>query len=225
MALFDLDNTLVDRSAFRRWAHGFVRERDLEDWAVDYLCLLDDDGLAPRVTVFRGARDRFSLASSVDELILHYRQTYPLFHRPDPNVLLALGSLRAAGWRVGIVTNGPPSQIDKIERSGLRPYIDAWAISDDVGYAKPDPRLFMETIRRCGGDASSPTWMIGDTAATDIDGGRRAGCRTIWLRHGREWDIRGYTPDAVVDTVADAIRVVLTMTPEPDLDVPRPVDA
>src|SRR5580698_7657056 len=45
LALFDLDNTLVDRQAtYRRWAVSFAGTRDLDEEAIDWLCEVDNDG-------------------------------------------------------------------------------------------------------------------------------------------------------------------------------------
>lgn len=210
VALFDLDNTLVDRvAAFRRWAEGFTSEHGLDHSAVEWLCEQDDDGFAARDELLAAARTRFSITEPVARLLRRYRRDYPRHYVPDPRVHAALASLRRAGWRVGIVTNGPPSQAEKIDRCGLRPLVDAWAISGEIGVAKPDPRIFAEAVRRCGVGSRSPVWMTGDTAAADIDGGRRSGCRTIWLRRGRSWELADFAPDVIVDSVADAVHAML----------------
>ncbi|MFF5172397.1 hypothetical protein ACFY3U_07165 [Micromonospora sp. NPDC000089] len=48
LALFDLDNTLVDRSAaFRRWAAEFCADRHLPDDALAWLIATDRDGGPP----------------------------------------------------------------------------------------------------------------------------------------------------------------------------------
>lgn len=225
IVLFDLDNTLVDRaSAFRCWAEAFARDQGLDRSAAEWLCGHDDDGFADRTKLFEAARQEFSLESPVQELIDLYRTTYPVYYESDPDVIVALRSLRRAGWRLGVVTNGPRSQVEKIERSGLRPFLDAWTISDELGWTKPDARLFAETIRRCGGDERSLVWMVGDTASTDIEGGREAGCKTVWLRRGRSWQRRDFTPDAIVDSVTGAIEVILAMSPGTEPDSRRSVD-
>ena len=48
--------------------------------------------------------------------------------------------------------------------------------------------------------------MVGDSADTDIAGGRAAGLRTAWLHHGREWERPDLPPDALVATIHDAVR-------------------
>jgi putative hydrolase of the HAD superfamily len=212
LALFDLDNTLVDRqAAFLGWARRFVAYRGLDNGAVAALCELDDDGFARRERVFDAARIRYDLPESTATLIAEYRSSYPAFFEPDPAVNEALGILRAQGWHTGVVTNGPPSQLEKLVRAGLMELIDGYCISDEFGVAKPDPRIFEEAIDRCVGPGTAPTtvWMVGDSAVADIGGGRGAGLRTIWLHRGRDWEATGYRPDAVADDIRDAIERIL----------------
>ncbi|GAA3424631.1 hypothetical protein GCM10018953_18140 [Streptosporangium nondiastaticum] len=46
LALFDLDNTLIDLdAAFLLWAHEFAKEHRLSRKAVDHLVKLDRNGL------------------------------------------------------------------------------------------------------------------------------------------------------------------------------------
>ena len=51
---------------------------------------------------------------------------------------------------------------------------------DPVGIGKPEPPLFREAIDRLG-CAPHQAAMVGDSTASDIEGGRAAGMFTIWL--------------------------------------------
>ncbi|MFJ2034303.1 hypothetical protein [Streptosporangium sp. NPDC087985] len=69
LALFDLDNTLVNLDeAFQVWAEEFAEEHALEREAVDWLLSLDRAGYPHREVFFTKVRDRFALPESVDEL-------------------------------------------------------------------------------------------------------------------------------------------------------------
>ncbi len=212
LALFDLDNTLIDRqAAYRRWAEGFVAHNKLTGDALDWLCVADADGFADRDDVFVEARQRFGLTESVAELVATYRQEYPTFYRPDDEINTALVRLRRAGWRIGVVTNGPPSQHEKVERAGLGPLIDACCVSEELGLAKPDLGIFTEAIRAAGGlpPPGEPAWMVGDAPGPDIGGGRAAGLQTAWIHRNRPWERTDYRPDAIVATVPEAVALLL----------------
>ncbi|MFF3852896.1 HAD family hydrolase [Micromonospora sp. NPDC002575] len=101
LALFDLDNTLVDRSeAFRLWAVEFCADHGLPGDALAWLIASDQDGSVPRDWFFGEVTARFGLAS-VDTAWGQYRRRMPeLVSCPD-EVLEALTLLRGDGWTVG----------------------------------------------------------------------------------------------------------------------------
>lgn len=213
LALFDLDNTLIDRqAAFGSWAEHFVAERGLEAPAVELLRNLDRDGFASREEVFAALAERYPGLGSVDELVALYRAAYPSCIPPVPEVVAQLARLREAGWKLAIVTNGPVSQHEKISRSGLAGSFDACCVSADLGIEKPDRRIFEEAALRCGAPLAGWTsrWMVGDAPGPDVAGGIAAGLRTIWMHRGRAWPETGYRPDAARGSVAEAVDLLLS---------------
>lgn len=211
LAIFDLDNTLVDRDgAFRRWANEFVTRHGLDPvserrWLID----ADGEGYTPRPAFAAALRDRYGLAEPPDALLAGYRERVVALLEPDPRVAAALDRLRAAGWRVAIATNGTvPQQRAKIRRAGLADRADAIAISDEVGVKKPDPRIFEVAASRAGARLADGGWMVGDCPTRDIAGGQGVGLRTIWLHHGRTWDPSTPAPDAIVDSVPATVPVL-----------------
>jgi putative hydrolase of the HAD superfamily len=208
VALFDLDNTLLDReAAFARWARSFCTAHRLPDDARDWLVVADDDGMRPRDELFAGVRSRFALDDPVADLVHAYHRDYPMtFEFPDDS-RNALRRLRAAGWKVAVVTNGPKSQERKLEVARLRDEVDAVCVSALVDSWKPDSGIFEEAARRCG--VSLDGWMIGDSGPADIRGGQGVGLRTIWFHRGRTWDLGGPEPDAQAADVPAAVRIIL----------------
>ena len=213
--LFDLDNTLFDRQlAYAQWARSFAERRGLDAEAVRVLCEADDDGFATRHAVFDVARQRLNLTETIEELITEYRKEYTAFLEPDQDAIRALRRLRSNDFRVGVITNGPTTQNEKIERAGLLPLIDGVCISQQFGVDKPDARIFHEAIRRCCG-IETPTdegWMVGDSAAFDIAGGRGVGLRTVWLSRSRTWTETDFFPDVIASSVSDAVEQILRRT-------------
>jgi FMN phosphatase YigB (HAD superfamily) len=208
LAIFDLDNTLVDRSAaFARWAEGFALRYGLGADAPAWLIEADGDGFSPRRGVFEAARERFALAESVDALLAAYGEDYPSQFAPDPNVQAALGLLHDAGWQIAVATNGPSTQRRKIDGAGLGPQLDAICVSGELGFAKPDRRIFEAACAQAGlGPAALESgWMVGDTAAADIRGAHEIGMRSAWLHRGRRWEEPAFSPDEVVGSVAEAV--------------------
>ncbi|MGP3929612.1 HAD family hydrolase [Nonomuraea sp. KM88] len=207
LALFDLDNTLIDRlDAFRRWTAEFASERGLGEGAASWMVELDANGSVPMETFFELVRERFRLPEPAGELWRAYRARLPQLVSCRAEVLAGLDRLRAAGWAVGVVTNGrADNQTGKLESTGLASRLDGWAISGAEGVSKPDVRLFEIGIRRCGASPAAGGWMVGDDLTNDVGGGRGAGLRTIWVDRGTVAEPSGGGADHVVTDVVAAI--------------------
>jgi putative hydrolase of the HAD superfamily len=213
LAIFDLDNTLIDRAAtVRLWARDWVDRYRLDPAEVAWLIDADGDGFVPRPLFMAAVRDRYGLAEPVDTLLTRFRAQIVDLVDPDPTVTVALNTLRRAGWRIAIATNGATDQQwAKIRRTGLDQHTDAVAVSEEVGANKPDPLMFQVAARRCGARLADGGWMVGDCATRDIAGGQGVGLGTIWIRRDRTWDT-GTPPDAIVDHVHEAATILLADT-------------
>ncbi|EJA7935409.1 pyrimidine 5'-nucleotidase [Escherichia coli] len=90
--------------------------------------------------------------------------------------------------KIGIITNGFSAlQQVRLERTGLRDYFDLLVISEEVGVAKPNKKIFDYALEQAGNPDRSRVLMVGDTAESDILGGINAGLATCWLNaHNRE---------------------------------------
>ncbi|GAA4056305.1 HAD family hydrolase [Nonomuraea soli] len=212
LALFDLDNTLVDRlAAFRRWVSEFTQEQGLTPEDAAWMIDLDADGSTPMDEFFTALRDRFDLSDSPEALWKAYRARLPELVTCPPEVLAGLRQLREAGWRLGIVTNGmPDNQTGKIRHAGLAELVDGWAISGEERIRKPDARLFRIAAERCGASLADGGWMVGDDPVMDMVGGHFAGLTTVWIDRGvRPWPVDGLRPGHVVADAIGAIKVLL----------------
>ncbi|MFJ6622987.1 HAD-IA family hydrolase [Kitasatospora sp. NPDC091335] len=225
LLLFDLDNTLLPRdAAFRSWAQDFLSDHRLPPGDLDWFVTLDGGGYVPRSTVLSAVRRRYGLDVSAEFLHAHYRRGINShIHCPRRNIE-ALRAARAAGWTLGIVSNGGTRpQLEKIRRTGLGPLVDGWVISEEADCVKPDPLIFRIAARRCGivptGDWAAHTWMIGDHAPADIAGAELTGLRSVWLHHGRPWAENGYRPTLKAAGLPEAVGQVLSARNAPS---PRP---
>jgi FMN phosphatase YigB (HAD superfamily) len=228
LLLLDLDNTLVNRNeAFQGWAQRFLADRSLPPADLAWFTTLDCGGYLDRRVLLSVATDRYGLSERPEALLDEYRVTVTsLIHCP-PAHLDALRDARAAGWTLGIVSNGATDQqLAKIEATGLADLVDGWIISDDVDCAKPDPRIFTLAAFRCGIDTrtdwTAQAWMVGDHAPADIAGATVAGIRSVWLTHGRAWPETGYAPTLTAGSLPEAVKGVIASTPAPERPAARP---
>ncbi len=81
-----------------------------------------------------------------------------------------------------IITNGiSNTQRARLKAAGIEPLFRHVFISQDVGYAKPDPRFFSAVFRALPGAEPERTLIVGDSLSSDILGGIRAGVDTCWF--------------------------------------------
>lgn len=209
LALFDLDRTLIDLdTAFLLWAEEFAEQRRLGPEGVAWLVSLDRDGYAHREIFFGKVREHFGLPEPVDELWAAYRRRMPHLVQCYPGALAGLADLRAAGWRVGIVTNGmADNQLGKLRRTGLANAVDGYAVSGVEGIRKPETGLFEIAAQRCGTSLTAGGWMVGDNLIADIQGAQMAGLRTIWIDRGT-WPGGEIRADHIVVNTTEAIAIM-----------------
>jgi HAD superfamily hydrolase (TIGR01549 family) len=92
-----------------------------------------------------------------------------------------LAALRAR-FTLAIVTNGLAEvQRPRLDRSAIGPSFETVVVSEEVGAAKPDVRIFQHALRALGHDDPSTVLMVGDSLESDIRGGINAGMRTCWF--------------------------------------------
>jgi len=107
----------------------------------------------------------------------------------------ALGRLRAAGYRLGLISNTEDNLRPVLARTGLDAYFESLVLSSEVGSEKPDPAIFRQAMRQM---AVSPEHAIfvGDFYSIDVVGARAVGITPILL------DVKGLSPDRDVTRVA-----------------------
>lgn len=139
---------------------------------------------------------------------------------PD-GVEAACRSLKAAGFLLLCVTNQPDlatgrttvavveainahlTAILGLDEVVICPHTDA----DGCACRKPQPGMLLAAAARWGVDLAGSV-MVGDRWR-DIDAGRRAGCRTVFIDHGYD-ERRPEHPDLTVSSLAEAVSWILT---------------
>ena len=90
--------------------------------------------------------------------------------------------LHAAGYRLGCVTNrvfGGPRFTDEMRELGLDRYFESTAVSCDLGYMKPHPKLFEYVLDEMHVSAAE-TAMVGDSLRADVEASQALGMTAIW---------------------------------------------
>jgi putative hydrolase of the HAD superfamily len=191
--LFDLDETLIDRSAsvdryFRDlWAAYSASITMPEAVFIEELRRLDGNGYVDRPTFFQGVVDLALPSLSVETVACHFHEN--AWKQPVlmPGAVAGLEHLKGLGIRIGIVTNGGSrNQREKLRNTGLDAIADCVVISEEFGARKPDPSIFLSAAGELGIDPAN-CWFVGDHPQLDIVGAHRLGFQTIWLTRSVPW--------------------------------------
>ncbi len=125
--------------------------------------------------------------------------------QPFADALDTVRWLRERGCRLALLTNGSARlQRAKVTRFDLADLFDAIFIEGELGFGKPDPRVYtraLDTLDVAPGD----TWMVGDNLEWDVAQPQRQGIYGIWI------DLRGQgvppgstaRPDRIIRRLSD----------------------
>ena len=228
--LFDLDDTLHDDTlAFTSAAEEVAREIAAEH-GIDALALkaayvsraegfwhkLTGDQVKTRMghlreQLWKSALDAFGIRD--DDLVLRSADRYNLYRHKYftlyPGALELLRSLKDAGVKLGLVTNGfSETHVEKLELLRIAEYFDALFLPDRTGMVKPDPLLFAHACQKLG-VAPAQSAMVGDRFDRDIAGAQQAGLFTVWVNvRGEKQPDGTRPPDATVASIAEAAAVL-----------------
>ena len=117
------------------------------------------------------------------------------------DALETVRALRARGIKIGVLTNGPSElQRRKLRRLGLEDELDAVAISEEIGAAKPAAAAFHRAVALLGLEPREVA-MVGDHRAWDIAGALAAGLgAAVWVdRFGEEQPEGAHLALAIAD--------------------------
>ena len=97
-----------------------------------------------------------------------------------PDARPAIGVVRAAGVRVGVLSNYSYLLPLVLDQLGLASLLDPVVFSAAVGAEKPDPRAFAAAAAAVGADLADCV-LIGDDLLNDVAGARRSGMPVVWI--------------------------------------------
>lgn len=193
--LFDLDGTLFDYETAERTAleelwieAGFGSRADLLDtyqtinralWLGLEAGTTSPDQI--KTERFRRLLEALELDGNAQELSDGYLRRLGAQTHLLPGARGLLERL-AGNRRLGLITNGLSQvQRPRLASSLIGDHFELFVISEEVGFAKPDPRIFELALARMGRPPKEKVLMVGDNPVADIEGANRFGLDTCWL--------------------------------------------
>lgn len=192
--LFDLDNTLIDFTKFKKkatyaaakamvkaglkadpkklgqkllkfyYTHGIESDNAFEQYLLREFKKVDYRVLAAGVNAY------------LQEKYIHLK--------PYLGVVKTLQTLRKKGLKLAVVSDGLRLKAwMRLNAAGLDPYFHAVVTFDDTGMKKPAKEPF---LKACKALRVKPEecLMVGDWPERDIEGARRLGMKTVWAKYG-----------------------------------------
>lgn len=198
LAIFDLDDTLIDFAATRRVACGHLSDR-LDRAGVDSAAFMAvypalDRELFVRFERGELTREAYRLRRFADPLArIGVSEANGLVHELNrifmdcvndapllfDDAVPVLARLREEGVSTAILTNGPSDgQRRKLRATGLDGMVDWIAIGEETGHSKPLVQAYVCVVQRFALEPGHAL-MVGDSPELDYDGARRAGLRAL----------------------------------------------
>ena len=213
---FDLDGTLVQ---------GALDSENYEQALLDYLHMIGYSGESAKLNKSRQAmleKMRKSQARNIElrfdllysdllfnlglqitqERLEYIEGLYNRFFRIEmlPGVKEMLVDL-SGRYKLAIVANA----ITNVSRIALQKldfakYFDYIVLSRDLGVRKPDLEIFIFALRSMWIKGSEVV-HVGDSLVNDVQGGKNAGMKTVWIKGDEE--LMNIQPDFVISKVTE----------------------
>jgi putative hydrolase of the HAD superfamily len=122
-----------------------------------------------------------------------------------PDTEDVLWELVRKGVKLALLTNGAGDvQRVKIEKFRLAQYFYSCLIEGELGYGKPDQRVFEMALDKLAATPNQ-TWMVGDDLERDIAGAQKVGVFSIWHdyeKKGLPEDME-IKPDKIINNIPE----------------------
>ena len=141
-----------------------------------------------------------------------YRDQRDAFICLFPGAIETLDALRDRRIPMALLTNGSATaQRGKVERFGLAPFFDCILIEGELGFGKPDERVYrlaLEALHAAPEDA----WCVGDNIEWDVGAPQELGIAGVWVNRGGAASnpfnprFSSIVPDRTIGELADLLR-------------------
>jgi len=223
---FDADDTLFDypraeRAALRacllefglRIERGILidsyRRHNLELWQAFERGETDQASL--RVERFRRLANEFGIPDlPLDRISSFYLEALSGQPQLFPGALATVRALTKK-FPLALITNGIAAvQRRRFAASPITRYFQAVVISEEVGVAKPDPRIFAPALQKIGVEAGDVLY-VGDSVTSDMAAARNAGMDFCWFNPAGTPVPAGYAPAFIIAAIKELPRLLGTI--------------
>ena len=222
VVFFDVDDTLLDTSAFAQTA----RKAAIELMVDNGLPLDKDEAYGVLKTIIREKGSNYGKHFNVltqvvlgheDPMLvalgmITYHNVKMALLRPFAETTDTLIYLKSQGYRLAVISNGITiKQWEKLVRLNIYSFFDEVITSEEVGRKKPDKLIYDVALRKMKGDPEKSV-MIGNKFREDALGAVNAGMSAILVNSDVTEEDRLYIKNEQLDiTIIDNIGDVNTV--------------
>ncbi|MBS3062013.1 MAG: HAD-IA family hydrolase [Candidatus Diapherotrites archaeon] len=192
--LFDLDQTLVDFLAMKRYScraaiHAMIQSglhlkpKQAEKQLFE---LYDRFGIEDPQIFQRFLRKTQGTVNYrlLSKAIAAYRKAQPKVLIPYPNTRAVLLRLQKKGLKLGIVSDAPRLKAwTRLAEMELEDFFETVIGFEDTKKLKPNPAPFKKAVQKLKTSAYN-ILFVGDNPQRDIAGAAAAGMKTCWAQYG-----------------------------------------
>lgn len=204
MIFFDIDGTLLDhKGAEQEGIRKFYFSNDFnklcdfnkfkEIWVkcsdknfekfLNKECSFEQQRAMRIVDVYKEFDKEITYNEALDKF-KDYLNAYEASWKAFDDVMGCLNMLR--GYKLGIISNGDyEQQVEKLRKLNIIEYFCDVVAASDVGYAKPNSRIFEIACERNGVDVKN-AFYVGDNMKTDIIPANEIGMKGILIDRNTE---------------------------------------
>jgi putative hydrolase of the HAD superfamily len=138
-----------------------------------------------------------------------YLEHYNRAWKPYDDVIPCLTKLE--GFKLGIITNGDYNhQMHKLQRLSIQRFFSLIIASGEVGYSKPDKRIFINACSKAG-TVPGQCIYVGDDRDIDCLASQAAGMKGLWL--DRKGDTSRHNQLVSINSLTDLPEVIEKLCP------------
>lgn len=158
-----------------------------------------------RATRWRRYLEELAVEADVDRVGADYLRLFAAGAHLMEGAAEAVAALAERVTIVAITNGFGDVQHERLERSGLARHLSGVVVSDEVGVAKPDPKIFDAAFELAGHPPRDRVAIVGDSLTSDMAGGRAYGITTVWVNPAGLDHAPHPAPDRTIARLADLL--------------------
>lgn len=158
-----------------------------------------------RITRWRRFLDDIGAEADPDEVGAAYLRRFTAGAHVLEDAVETVAKLAAHKTIVAITNGFGDVQHQRLALSGLDQHLTGVVVSDEVGAAKPHPKIFDAAFALAGDPPKEQVAIVGDSLTSDVAGGRDYGITTVWVNPTGADHAPHPAPDLIIERLSDLV--------------------